>query len=95
MRNSKAILIILIFISSISIYFHYLNFQSFKIQGEFLEDIRLGTINTEAEKRAEELNQLDIYYDDLIQKAINYEKKIKQYLVNYKIWHRKIFNKKF
>ena len=43
-----------------------------KKRSQFLEDIRLGTINTEAEKRAEELNQLDIYYDDLIRKAINY-----------------------
>ena len=43
-----------------------------KKRSEFLEDIRLGTINTEEEKRAEELRQLEIYYDDLIQKAINY-----------------------
>ena len=43
-----------------------------KKRSEFLEEIRLGMINTEEEKRAEELNQLDIFYDDLIQKAIDY-----------------------
>ena len=43
-----------------------------KKRSEFLEEIRLGMVNTEEEKRAEELNKLDIYYDDLIRKAIDY-----------------------
>ena len=43
-----------------------------KKRSEFLEEIRLGMINTEEEKRAEELNKLDIYYDDLIRKAVDY-----------------------
>ena len=29
-------------------------------------------VNTEEEKRAEELNKLDVFYDDLIRKAVDY-----------------------
>lgn len=67
MRNSKPILIILIFISSISIYFHYLNFQSFKIQGEFLEDIRN---NSFTDKDYEFIKKINYNYPTLNQTAI-------------------------
>ena len=67
MRNSKAILIILIFISSISIYFHYLNFQSFKIQGIFLEDIRN---NNFTDKDLGFIKKINYNYPTLNQTAI-------------------------
>ena len=46
--------------------------EEVKKRSDFLEEIRLGMVNTEEEKRAEELNKLDIYYDDLIRKAVDY-----------------------
>ena len=46
--------------------------EEVKKRSEFLEEIRLGMVNTEEEKRAEELNKLDVFYDDLIRKAVDY-----------------------
>ena len=46
--------------------------EEVKKRSDFLEEIRLGMVNTEEEKRAEELNKLDVFYDDLIRKAVDY-----------------------